>query len=96
MRIFLIIISIFLLLAMADMPMGFYTLLRILVFIGSIVVMAQEYQNGLNFWMIAFILIGIIFNPLIPVYLHDKDTWMIIDLIAAVIFGIKAFSVGND
>lgn len=72
-----------------DLPIGYYTLLRIVVTIGSVAVVVTEYKNGLNFWVITFILIAIIFNPLIPIYLNDKSAWIPIDIITGILFTIK-------
>jgi hypothetical protein len=91
MRPLLLICSGLLLLALADLPIGYYTFLRIVVTIGAIAVVISEFENGINFWVVVFGLIAILFNPLIPVYLNDKDIWTPIDIIVAIIFGIKSF-----
>jgi hypothetical protein len=91
MRPLLLICTGLLLLALADLPIGYYTLLRIVVTIGAVAVVVSEFEKEINFWVIAFGLIGILFNPLFPVYLGDKSAWMPIDLITAILFGIKSF-----
>jgi hypothetical protein len=96
MRALLLICTGLLLLALVDLPIGYYTLLRIAVTIGAVAVVVAEFENGLNFWVIAFGLIAIIFNPLIPIYFGDKSTWMPIDLITAVLFAIKSFINQNN
>ncbi|WP_425422893.1 DUF6804 family protein [Phaeodactylibacter xiamenensis] len=85
-----------LLLALVDLPIGYYTLLRIVVTIGAVAIVVTEFENGINFWVIAFGLIAVLFNPLIPVYLGDKSAWMPIDLITAILFGIKSFTLKNN
>jgi hypothetical protein len=75
-----------------DLPIGYYTLLRIVVTIGSVAVVVSEFENGFNFWVITFGLIAILFNPLIPIYLNDKSAWMPIDIIGGIIFVIKSFT----
>ena len=72
-----------LLLCMGDLPIGYYTFVRI------IIIIVNEPVKDLNFWRVAFGLIAIVFNPIIPVYLHDKAIWMPIDIIAAILFTIK-------
>jgi hypothetical protein len=79
-----------LLIGMADLPIGYYTLLRIVVTIGAIAALVQEFKGDFNFWVIAFGVVAIIFNPLIPVYLHSKNGWQPIDLSAAVLFIIQS------
>ena len=38
---------------------------------------------------IIFGIIVILFNPLVPVYLHDKGAWGMIDIIAIILFIIQ-------
>lgn len=89
----MIICSGLLFVGLMDLPIGYYTLLRIVVTIGSFSVIITEFKNGLSFWIIVFGLITIIFNPIIPVYLNDKSAWMPIDIIAGIIFLIKSFTL---
>jgi|SRR5690554_684743 hypothetical protein len=96
MRALLLICTGLLLLALVDLPIGYYTLLRIVVTIGAGAVVVTEFENGINFWVIVFGLVAILFNPLIPVYLGDKEAWMPIDLIAAILFGIKSFTTKSN
>jgi hypothetical protein len=96
MKTLLLICTGLLLLALTDLPIGYYTILRIVVTIGAVVVVITEFENGINFWVIAFGLITILFNPLIPVYLGNKSTWTPIDLITALLFGIKSFTNQNN
>lgn len=93
MRALLLICAGLLLFALFNLPIGYYTFLRIVVTIGAIAVVIKEFDNGLGFWVIAFGLIAILFNPIIPVYLHDKEVWMPIDIISALLFLIKSFSI---
>jgi hypothetical protein len=93
MKTLLLICTGLLLLALADLPIGYYTLLRVVVTIGAVAVIVTEFDKGINFWNFLFGLIAIIFNPLIPIYLGDKDAWMPIDIIAAIFFGIKSFTI---
>lgn len=91
MKYLLFIGSFFLLLATLELPYGYYTFLRILITITSVIVIFHELDGGINLWVIAFGLIAILFNPIFPVYLHDKELWLIPDLASASTFLIKAF-----
>ncbi len=82
-------------LALANLPIGYYTFLRIIVSIGAIVVVVEEWKNGYNFWVISFGIIAVVFNPLIPIYLYKKDSWVIIDAVVAVLFLIKSLTQKN-
>jgi hypothetical protein len=93
MKTLLLICAGLLFIGLIDLPIGYYTLLRIVVTIGSVAVFVTELENGLNFWVITFGLIAILFNPLIPVYLNDKSAWMPIDIIGGIIFVIKSFTL---
>ena len=79
-----------LVLAVFPLPSGFYTVLRIVVTIGAFLIAKEEYKNGINTWVIVFGLMTIVFNPLIPVYLHNRELWAPIDIIGAILFVVKA------
>lgn len=96
MKLLLLLCTALLLLAFIDLPIGYYTFLRIVVTIGAISVLLKEYQNGINFWVIAFGFTAILFNPFIPVYLGNKSVWIPIDLITAILFGIKSFNIKEN
>ena len=95
MKLFLIFCGGLLLLSMANLPIGYYTFLRIVVTIGSVAVVLSELRNGFNFWLFSFGVVGIIFNPIFPVYLNDKGSWLIIDIICAIIFIIRGLTIKN-
>lgn len=92
MKSLLLICGILLFLGVAHLPIGYYTLLRIVVTIGAVAVVVTEFENGVNFWVIGFGLVAIIFNPLIPVYFNNKSAWVPIDLISGIIFVIKSLT----
>lgn len=87
-----------LLLALADMPSGYYVLMRIIVCVASAIVAYGSYkrENSLNGSAILFGLMAILFNPIIPIYLYDREIWMPIDIIGAIIFVIKGFVFKNS
>jgi hypothetical protein len=91
MKALMILCGILLLAGIADMPIGYYTLLRIVVTIGSVTVVVAEMEKGITLWVLAFGLLAILFNPIIPVYLNDKQVWMPLDLVGGVLFFVKAF-----
>lgn len=73
---------------LADLPIGYYTFMRIIVFIASCILVHINYKerNTVDLWVVLFALIAILFNPIFPIYLHDKDLWAILDIICAVIY----------
>lgn len=84
-----------LLIAIASLPYGYYRFLRITITIiaGINAFSVFEKKNKLLFF--GFLLVAILFNPLIPIYL-DKATWTPIDLIAGLFFGVTAFIKSTD
>ena len=86
-----------LLLALVDMPSGYYVLMRIVVCIASAIVAYGSYKRGdsLNGSAILFGLMAILFNPIIPVYLYDREIWMPIDIIGSIVFVVKGLVFKN-
>jgi hypothetical protein len=72
--------------AVFNLPIGYYTLMRIGVMTGSIVIIRQEIGKGINTWVILFGIIAIVFNPILPIYLGSKSKWVPIDTISGIIF----------
>lgn len=89
MRLFTFFTAALLFIATIQLPIGFYTALRILVFICSILLVRSSYQDGLTNWMIIFLVIAVLFNPILPVYLYKKSIWIPIDVIAGILFLAK-------
>lgn len=85
-----------LLIGIADLPIGYYTLLRIVVTIGSVAIVMKEFQNGLNFWVVVFGFLAILFNPILPIYFNNKAVWLPFDIIGAIMFIIKSFTFKQE
>ena len=86
-----------LILAMLELPIGYYTFLRIIIFIGAIFVMIDDFkiQNEITFSVLFFGTIAILFNPITPIYFNNKDIWMVIDIIVAISFIFKGFTIDS-
>lgn len=82
-------------LALVELPIGYFIFLRIVVFSAAIILAVREKSNGVNFWVICFALVGILFNPIIPVHLQSKEVWAPIDVIAGILFLAKGFTWNN-
>jgi len=93
MRNLLIITALLCFIGVANLPIGYYTLLRIVVCFTSITMLIQFMKNGFDFWVVSFSLLALLFNPILPVYLNDKPLWIIIDIIAGGLFLIKSFTL---
>ena len=56
-----------LLIGIADLPIGYYTFMRIVVFLAGCFITFVSYKENdkVNFWTVAFVLVTILFNPII-------------------------------
>jgi hypothetical protein len=75
------------------LPIGYYTFLRIVIFIACVILIIYDKDKGLNWFNIALGITGIIFNPIIPIYLHEKEIWMIIDVLGSILFAVKTYQL---
>lgn len=98
MKIAIILAGVFSFLGMADMPIGYYTFLRIYLTGIAAYLAFHEFgkKDEMNGSVVLFGIIALLFNPFIPVYLHDKEVWSVIDFIAGVIFLIAGFKFKNQ
>ena len=71
------------------MPYGYYNLSRLVVCGCSIYFAYQLYQRqDITFvWIFGFL--AILYNPIIPVHLYEKQIWMIVNIVTALIFVFK-------
>ena len=78
----------FLIIGIADMPIGYYTFLRIVVCLSSAVIAYDSYslEEKINFGAALFGVIALLFNPIFPVYLQDKEIWTAINILSAISF----------
>jgi hypothetical protein len=95
MRVLSLFCAAFLLISFADLLIGYYTFLRIVVTIGAVIVVYQDYKNRIGFWVIAFGIIAILFNPIYPIYLYNKSVWLVIDVVAAITFTVKSLTTNK-
>ncbi len=72
-----------LLLALAPLPIGYYTFLRIVVCGGSVYLFFTSTRGK---WKWMWGTLAIVFNPLIPLYL-GRNLWQIVDVVAALVIG---------
>ena len=83
---YFIILSILILFgAIAEWPYGYYTLLRWITCIASILIAFQAFEKNIDWAKVVFIIIAILFNPLAPIYL-SRSTWIPLDVITAILF----------
>ena len=78
-----------LLIALADLPYGFYTLLRVVVCGATVLLVFHEYdlRGTTTGWMAVLAGIALLFNPLLPVGL-SREQWAPIDASCAIVLVI--------
>ena len=87
--VFNIICAFLLLIALLHLPIQYYRFLRIIVFVGCLLIIINKEVPF--FWKLIFLPIAILFNPILPVYLYLKPYWMPLDVVAAILFLLIAF-----
>lgn len=74
-----------LVIALAPLPYGYYTLLRVVVCVCAGVIAYQSYQHSkgkISAWFVGLVGVALLFNPIIPVYL-TREIWTPLDLAIA-------------
>ena len=85
----LIISCLLLLIAIAPMPYGYYQFLRITITVVTGIYAYDLYQKKQNNWLVAFVAIVILYNPIIVIH-FEKAIWKPINIVTAVFFGVFA------
>ena len=75
-----------LLIALFPLPIGYYTLSRLVVSACALYYAIQFHKrnNTTYTWIYGFLVI--LYNPIIPIYLYEKFIWIIVNLITVYIF----------
>lgn len=77
--------------AILKMPIAYYTLLRIIISLGSVLAIYQLIKHKNYPWLMAFVLVFILFNPMFPIYLYKKSIWMPLDILVGILFLLLAW-----
>lgn len=77
--------------AILKLPIAYYTFLRIIVSLGAILAIYSFLKYKDHSWLVAFVIILILFNPVFPIYLHRKSIWMPLDVVTGILFLILGF-----
>lgn len=77
-----------------DLDEGFFTLLRIIVFLSCLYISFIIYRVFHNKWKtyLIYVLIAVLYNPIVKVSFDDVETWTIINIISAVLIVIPIFN----
>jgi len=76
-----------LLIALLDMPCGYYSFLRINIFLAACMFMLLEIirSGRVSDWSVLFALAAILMNPIVRIRL-DRETWEVANLLLAALF----------
>lgn len=85
-----IILAILLLLCLADMPYGFYELVRFVAMIGFGVLAYQAYESENKTMMIAYGALALLFQPFFKIAL-GRELWNMVDVIVGIALIISLF-----
>lgn len=73
-------------------PYGYYILLRWVIAASALFLVWASYELGKKFWLFLMAIVALLFNPIAPIHL-DKETWVVIDFIVAMIFLVSIFKI---
>jgi uncharacterized protein DUF6804 len=78
-----IVLSILLLLCLADMPYGFYQFLRFVSCIEFVILVLNSNRKGNETQTIVFVVLALLFQPFVKISL-GRTLWNIVDVVVAV------------
>ncbi len=85
-RIIAMVAVVMLIVALFEMPYGYYTFLRLAVMTAALLGAFHAFKMiNAPFWVVTMGLVALLFNPVIPVHL-TRDIWAIIDVAVASVF----------
>jgi hypothetical protein len=88
-------LALLLILAVFDLPYGYYSFLRIIVTIYLSILAFYSHKNGHINTMYLLGGVAVLFNPIIPIYL-SKGIWIVIDLATAVLIMLSPIMMKRD
>jgi len=86
MKQFFTICSIACFISILKLPIEYYTFLRAIVTLGAIVLIYNFYKQKTYLLAVVFIIVLVLFNPIIPIYLQRKSVWIPLDVIVGILF----------
>ncbi len=77
--------------ALFNLPITYYTFLRIIISVGSLLAIYNFIKCRSNSWILLFSFLFILFNPILPIYLYKKSFWIPIDIAVGILFLFLTF-----
>lgn len=84
-RLYFVVPAAMALLALMDMPYGYYQLLRLVVAAASAFIAVAAWQRGPHVAVIAFGLLALTYNPVVPLHLK-REIWEWVNIGTAAVF----------
>lgn len=81
-------VSVFLLIAIADLEYWFYSLVRVVTTVMAVEVAWAAHRRQQAHWLLPFAAIAILWNPIYEIQ-FPKQTWRVLDVVAAVLFTVS-------
>ena len=79
----------------APMPIGYYTLLRLVVCGCSIYYAYHLYEREDRTYVWIFGFFTVLYNPIMPIYLYEKSLWTVVNVITAFVFILKKDAINE-
>ena len=89
------VVAVMLLAALAKWPYGYYRLLRLVTCGVSAYGAYVSHETGKVGWLWAFVLVAVLFNPIIPVHL-TRELWQPIDVATAAFLVVAMLCVRHE
>jgi hypothetical protein len=91
-----VIVALLLVFALADWPYGYYTFLRWAVFlVAGLHLFSAEVRPSQTGVILGFVVLGILFNPIAPVYL-TREIWSVVNIVGAVFILLSFRNAGAE
>ena len=84
-----------LIIAIAEMPDGYYTFLKFAVCGGAAYLVYVNFKSEREGWLLVFGLIALMWNPLVPLQ-FKREIWVVLDIAAAVVFIVSSLKDSID
>lgn len=73
------------------LPIEYYTFLRMIISLGAILAIYNFFKIKNYYWLVIFVGVLLLFNPVFPIYLYRKSIWIPIDIVVGILFLLLAF-----
>ena len=80
-------------LAILPMPYVYYSFLRIVICGCSIFFAIRLFENKQISFVWIFGFLALLYNPIVPVYLYEKEIWTLINIATGILFYFKRNSI---